>query len=134
MAHETSETSTQIPTFRDVFSHMKNSTVAWLGAVAGALLVAVTGIVLLSTGVLSLNSDGLVHLDPKRVALQIQADYENNLGIIATVECPKNLVAPKNFSFKCMAQSGAAVATIDVTITDVIGNILWVPESDLPIG
>jgi hypothetical protein len=134
MNNESTVTPSQAPTFRDVFRHMKNSTVAWLGAAAGGLLVAVIGIVLLITGVLSLNSDGLVHLDPKRVALQIQADYKNNLGIIATVECPKNLVAPKNFSFKCMAQSGAAVATVDVTITDVIGNILWVPESDLPAG
>lgn len=134
MSTEVPQTTSATPTFRDVFRHMKNSTVGWLGAAAGALLVALVGIILLGTGVLSLNSDGLVHLDPKRVALQIQADYKNNLGVIATVECPDNLVAPKNFSFKCMAQSGAAVATVDVTITDIIGNILWVPESDLPVG
>jgi hypothetical protein len=122
------------PTLRDVFRHMKNSTVAWLGAAAGALFVAVVGIVMISTGFLSLNSDALVHLDSKRVELQIQAEYKNNLGVKAIVDCPENLIAPKNFSFKCMAQSGASVATIEVTITDIIGNVIWVPESDLPIG
>ncbi|MDF9809687.1 uncharacterized protein (DUF58 family) [Aurantimicrobium minutum] len=122
------------PTFRDVFRHMSNVTTAWLGVAAGSLFVALVGIILLSTGFLSLNVNGLVHLDSKRVELQIQADYKNNLGVIATVECPKDLVAPKNFSFKCMAQSGASVATVEVTITDVIGNIIWTPQSDLPIG
>lgn len=124
----------QVPTFRDVFRHMSNSTVAWLGAAAGALFVALVGMILIGTGYLNVSSDALVHLDSKRVALQIQADYENELGVIATVECPENLVAPKNFSFKCMAQSGAAVATVEVTIADVIGNIIWVADSDLPVG
>jgi hypothetical protein len=84
-------------------------------------------------GILNLNSGGLVRLDPSRVALQIQTEYKDELGIVAKVECPANLVAPLNFSFKCMAQSGAAVATVDVMIIDVLGNILWTPESDLPV-
>jgi hypothetical protein len=130
----TQDSTPPTPTFRDVFRHMKASTRGWLGIVAGALLVAIVGFVLIGFGVLSFNTDGLVRLDPERVAMQIQADYKDNLGITAVVECPEQLVAPKNFSFKCMAQSGAAVATVNVTITDLIGNIIWVPESDLPVG
>jgi hypothetical protein len=126
--------ATPAPTFREVFRHMKASTLGWLGVVAGALLVAIVGFVLIGFGVLSFNTDGLVRLDPERVAMQIQAEYKDNLGVTAVVECPEQLVAPKNFSFKCMAQSGASVATVNVTITDLIGNILWVPESDLPVG
>lgn len=130
----TEEANTPAPTFRDVFRHMKASTLGWLGVAAGALLVAIVGCVLIGFGVLNFNTDGLVRLDPERVAMQIQADYKDNLGITAVVECPEQLVAPKNFSFKCMAQSGAAVATVNVTITDLIGNFLWFPESDLPVG
>lgn len=126
--------STPAPTFRDVFRHMKASTMGWLGAVAGALVVGIVGLILLGFGVLSFNTDGLIRLDPERVAMQIQADYKDNLGINAVVECPDLLVAPKNFTFKCMAQSGAAVATVNVTIIDLIGNVIWVPESDLPVG
>jgi hypothetical protein len=111
---------------------MKASTIGWLGVVTGALLVALVGLVLIGFGVLSFQTEGLVRLDPERVAMQIEADYKDNMGITAVVECPEQLVALKNFSFKCMAQSGAAVATVNVTITDLIGNFLWVPESDLP--
>ncbi|AWR21986.1 DUF4333 domain-containing protein [Aurantimicrobium photophilum] len=126
--------TTPAPTFRDVFRHMKASTMGWLGVLAGVLVVTVLGFVLIGFGVLSFNTDGLIRLDPERVAMQIQADYKDNLGITAVVECPDLLVAPKNFTFKCMAQSGAAVATVNVTITDLIGNIIWFPESDLPVG
>lgn len=128
----TEEPTPQGPTFRDVFRHMKASTIGWLGVVTGALLVALVGLVLIGFGVLSFQTEGLVRLDPERVAMQIEADYKDNMGITAVVECPEQLVALKNFSFKCMAQSGAAVATVNVTITDLIGNFLWVPESDLP--
>lgn len=130
----TEESLSSAPTFRDVFRHMKASTVGWLGVAAGALVVAIVGIVLIGFGILSFNTDGLIRLDPDRVAIQIQTDYKENLGITAQVECPDLLVAPRNFTFKCMAQSGAAVATVNVTITDLIGNIIWFPESDLPVG
>lgn len=130
----TEEATSPAPTFRDVFRHMKASTLGWLGVAAGVLLVAIVGFVLIGFGVLSFNTDGLIRLDPERVAMQIQSDYKDSMGITAVVECPDLVVAPKNFTFKCMAQSGAAVATVNVTITDLIGNIIWFPESDLPVG
>lgn len=120
------------PTFRDALRQVKATTAVWFGLAVGALAVGAIVLVLRGFGVINFTSSGIVHLDPARVALQIQTDYKDNLGIIADVKCPENLVAPLNFSFKCMAQSGAAVATVNVTIVDVLGNILWVPESDLP--
>lgn len=127
-----SQLETAPPTFRDVFAQMKPIKLAWLGAAGGVLFTLLVLATLLAFGVVQINSEGLVRLDSENVELQIQADYENNEGVIAQVDCPQTLVAPPNFSFRCVAQSGASVAFLDVTIVDSLGNILWVPQADLP--
>jgi hypothetical protein len=120
------------PTFADVFRHMSAKQTAWWGFAGGALVVAIVAATLLGFGFLSINNEGLVRLDSQRVALQIQTEFKENDGVSAEVRCPSGLVAPKNFSFKCMAQAGAAVTPVNVTILDNLGNILWLAESPLP--
>lgn len=122
------------PTFGDVFRGMSKRGWAITGVIAGLVISAVALTLLFATGLIAPNVSGLVRLDAANVALRVQTELESQ-GITATVECPPSLVAPKNFSFKCGANTPeGAFAALTVTIVNELGDINWYLNSDLPLN
>ena len=120
------------PTLADVARHWSKKTWCLIGLASGILAATILVLIMIATGLLSFTRSGLVTLSPASVAKQIVADLELQ-GITATVECPSSIVAPKFFSFICMAQGeNASTAQVNVTIVDSNGEIGWHLKSDLP--
>jgi hypothetical protein len=98
----------------------------------GTVLSVVAVGALFVMGVFSLNTSGLVSLDSDKVALRIQLELEES-GIMATVGCPEQVVAPVGFLFVCMVQTPEGyVSQAEVAIVNVLGDINWNLRTELP--
>jgi hypothetical protein len=96
----------------------------WWGTGAGALASALVVAALFAVGTLAFNQGGLVSLDPKKVEMEIQMGLEEQ-GVTTTVECPTTIVAPVGFSFSCMVGLPTGFTFADVTIANVLGELIW---------
>jgi hypothetical protein len=116
---------------RDVIASLRPQVTFWWGSGIGIAVSAVAAAVLFAFGVLSVNSAGLVSLDPDRVALEIQFALEEQ-GVTTTVECPSTIIAPVGFGFQCMVTTPeGAFSQADITIGNVLGEIIWSLRYDL---
>ena len=98
-----------------------------MGTIAAAVLV----FAMLVLGIFTFNIGGVVSIDPKRAALEMQYELELK-GVAVSVECPPVIVAPIGFSFECVATTPEGKFTqVDVTIENVIGDLIWSYRYDL---
>jgi hypothetical protein len=122
------------PRFRDVVATLRPQVTFWWGSGLGVIASAIAVAALLAFGIFTINTAGLVSLDSDKVALRIQTELED-AGINTVVDCPDELVAPVGFLFVCMAQTpDGAVAQVETTIVNVLGDVIWDLRSDLPVN
>ena len=120
------------PRLRDVIASLRPQVMFWWGAVAAFFVSGVIAAVLAASGIFSVNSSGLVSLDSEKVALEIQLSLEES-GVTSTVGCPGYIAAPIGFSFVCMVNTPEArVTQAEVTIVNVLGEIIWNLRDELP--
>jgi hypothetical protein len=129
-----SKDSAAQPRFRDVVATLRPQVTFWWGSGLGVIASAIAVTALLAFGIFTINTAGLVSLDSDKVALRIQTELED-AGIKTAVDCPDELVAPVGFLFVCMAQTpDGAVAQVEATIVNVLGDVIWDLRSDLPVN
>ena len=98
----------------------------------GTIVAAVLVVAMFVLGLFTFNTSGLVSLDSAKVELRIQLELEEQ-GITATVNCPDDILAPKFFMFLCNAQTpDGYVSQAQVTIANVLGDIIWNLKTELP--
>lgn len=98
----------------------------------GFLVAIVAVFAMFLLGIFTFNTSGLVSLDSDKVALRIQFELEE-AGIVASVACPDQVVAPVGFLFVCMAQTPEGyVSQAEVAIVNVLGDINWNLRTELP--
>jgi hypothetical protein len=122
------------PRLRDVIASLTPQVTFWWGSGLGVIASAIAAAALLASGILTINSAGLVSLDSNKVELQIQSKLEE-VGITTTVGCPESIVAPAGFLFVCSVQTPeGAVSMAEVAIVNVLGDISWNLRTELPSG
>lgn len=125
-------TTPPAPTLADVARHWSKRTWGIFGLVSGFLASLVTVLILMATGFLTLNTSGVVSLNPELVAKRIQVELEDEL-IQSTVACPDPIVAPVGFWFECMINTPEGnVSRAQVTISSIVGDVSWFLQTDLP--
>ena len=98
----------------------------------GTIVAAVLVVAMFVLGLFTFNTSGLVSLNSDNVELRIQVELEEQ-GIAAIVECPEQIIAPMGFMFLCIAQTPEGyVSHTQVTIANVLGDILWNLKTELP--
>jgi hypothetical protein len=117
---------------RDVIASLRPQVTFWWGSLIGTILAAVAVVAMFILGIFTLNTSGLVSLDSDKVAMRIQLELEE-AGIVATVACPEQVVAPVGFLFVCMVQTPEGyVSQAEVAIVNVLGDINWNLRTELP--
>ena len=120
------------PRMRDVIAALRPQVTFWWGSFMGAIVAAGLVVAMFVLGIFTFNTSGLVSLDSEKVALRIQLELEE-AGIVATVACPEQLLAPVGFQFVCMAQTTEGyVSQAEVAIVNVLGDINWNLRTELP--
>jgi hypothetical protein len=116
---------------RDVIASMRPQVTFWWGSLMGTLAAAVLVFAMFILGIFTFNIGGVVSIDPKRAALEMQYELEQQ-GVEVSVVCPPVIVAPIGFSFECVATTPKGQFTqVDVTIENVIGDLMWSYRYDL---
>lgn len=127
-----SGSSASQPRMRDVISSLRPQVTFWWGSLMGFLVAIVAVFAMFLLGIFTFNTSGLVSLDSDKVALRIQFELEE-AGIVASVACPDQVVAPVGFLFVCMAQTPEGyVSQAEVAIVNVLGDINWNLRTELP--
>jgi len=97
----------------------------------GTLAAAVLVFAMFILGIFTFNLGGVVSIDPKRAALEMQYELELQ-GVAVSVECPPVIVAPIGFSFECVATTPDGKFTqVDVSIENIIGDLIWSYRYDI---
>jgi hypothetical protein len=116
---------------RDVIASMRPQVTFWWGSLMGTLAAAVLVFAMFVLGIFTFNLGGVVSIDPKRAALEMQYELEQQ-GVEVSVECPPVIVAPIGFSFECVARKANGEFTqVDVTIENIIGDLIWSYRYDI---
>ena len=119
------------PRMRDVIATLRPQVTFWWGSLMGTVMSAVLVLAMFVLGIFTFNISGVVSIDPKQAALEMQFELEQQ-GVEISVECPPVIVAPVGFSFECVAATPKGeFSQIDVTIENVIGDLIWSYRYDL---
>ena len=126
-----SENSAAQPTMRDVIASLRPQVTFWWGSLMGTSVAAVLVFAMFTLGVFTFNTAGVVSVDPKKAALEMQFELEQQ-GVEVTVECPPVIMAPVGFSFECVATTPQGEFTqVDAIIENVIGDLIWSYRYDI---
>jgi len=120
------------PRMRDVIASLRPQVTFWWGSFTGAVVAFVLVVTMFILGIFTLNTSGLVSLNSEQVALRIQLELEES-GIVSTVACPEQLLAPVGFQFVCMVETPEGyVSQAEVAIVNVLGDVNWKLRTELP--